>query len=174
MEWPLPLWQVLGEELDQLRPAEANVTVAQKSANNEPLTDAATYEYRPQDLLDEELLRRQLNRRRPDLKDCATQARCPTDGWPRRSSWSCPSAESTGGGCDSRTPDGRVSDQAAAGRANGTEITGETRGRNHCPASACDRTEPQGAVAGAAQEQRSSDLGMALPTSSPRFSMRSL
>jgi len=65
--------------------------------------------------------------------------------------------------CDSRTPDDRVSDQAAARRAYPIENTGETRGRKHSPASAGDRTEPQGSVAGAAQEHRSADLRLAEP-----------
>ena len=55
--------------------------------------------------------------------------------------------------CDTRTPDGRVSDQAAARRAIQTEITGETRGRKHCPASASDSTEPEGSVAATGPEQ---------------------
>jgi len=65
--------------------------------------------------------------------------------------------------CDSRTPDGRVSDQAAARRAYSIKNTGETRGRKHGPASASDRTEPQGSAAGAAQEHRSSNLRLAVP-----------
>jgi hypothetical protein len=71
--------------------------------------------------------------------------------------------------CDTRTPDGRVSDQAAARRALQAEITRETRGRKHGPASAGDRTEPQGSVSGAAPEHRSADLRLAEPNVSLDF-----
>ncbi len=54
MEWPLPLWQVLGEELDQLRTPE-------------PL-DPAAYEYQPDRIINAALLKDKLELRRPELK----------------------------------------------------------------------------------------------------------
>jgi hypothetical protein len=66
--------------------------------------------------------------------------------------------------CDTRTPNVRVPDQAAARRANQTEITGETRGRKHRPASASDRPEPQVPVASVVKKYRPADLRLDAPT----------
>jgi len=63
-------------------------------------------------------------------------------------------------GCNTRTADGRDYGQASARRAIQTEITGATRGRKHCPASASDSAEPEGSVAATAPEHRSADLGL--------------
>src|SRR5713101_3182645 len=60
MEWPLPLWQVLGKELNQLRKPV-------------PL-DPATYEYQPDEIINAVLLREQLELRRPELKPLLAKA----------------------------------------------------------------------------------------------------
>src|SRR5271157_4121108 len=60
--------------------------------------------------------------------------------------------------------DGRVSDQTPARRAIPPEVTGETRGRKHRPASAGDRPEPQVPVAGVAEKHRPADLRLDIPT----------
>ncbi|MDO8432555.1 MAG: patatin-like phospholipase family protein [Candidatus Binatus sp.] len=68
MDWPLPLWQMLGEELDQLRPPTADIVADTKLDEKQPGAEASPYEYRPPDTIDPTLLSRHLELRLPELQ----------------------------------------------------------------------------------------------------------
>jgi hypothetical protein len=63
MEWPLPLWKVLSEELAQFKPA---------SASTQTPSGTSIYQYRAHDIIDSGLLRCQLDLRLKDLRALIT------------------------------------------------------------------------------------------------------
>src|SRR5947207_58636 len=76
MESPLALWQVLTEELDQLRPASAKASDASGATKRE--ITASLYDYGPHEIVDTDLLTRHLELRLPELKSLV-EKKTPSD-----------------------------------------------------------------------------------------------
>ena len=82
MEWPLPLWLVLREELAELRPPVAvqveTFAAVQQSVSQPDLDESSKYLFSAGDVLDLERLRRKMAERAPELAKLSAPAKPPT------------------------------------------------------------------------------------------------
>ena len=80
MEWPLPLWLVLREELAELRPpvavrVETFAAVVEQSATPPDLDESAKYLFSARDVLDLDRLKTKMAERAPELAKLLTPAK---------------------------------------------------------------------------------------------------